>query len=123
MLPSENPPQMAVDEALAAGRMDVSLGIRMQVVMPVLGSPPYDAIGARITKSVLVSIAFANLRFTWAFTTWLTERLSKFINKCFRWIGDTCFDSLDEEAPTTQDSSAGDRDNGCALLQRHYDHP
>ena len=39
MLPSENPPQMAVDEALAAGRMDVLLGIRMQVVMPVLGSP------------------------------------------------------------------------------------
>jgi len=44
VLSSENPPDVTVDEAFVTGRMDVLFSIGMQMVMPVFGSPPEDAL-------------------------------------------------------------------------------
>jgi hypothetical protein len=44
MLAREDPADMAVDEALVPRRVDVELGVRMQVVVPVLGGPPENAL-------------------------------------------------------------------------------
>jgi hypothetical protein len=41
---SENPTDMAVEKPVLPRRMDVLLGIRMQVVLAVLGSPPKNAL-------------------------------------------------------------------------------
>ena len=44
MLASENPADMAVDEALMARRMHVVFGVRMQMVVPMFGGPPQHAL-------------------------------------------------------------------------------
>src|SRR6266700_133508 len=44
VLSREDPADMTVDEAPLPGRMHVSLGIRMQMVMPMFGSPPQNAL-------------------------------------------------------------------------------
>ncbi len=44
MLAREDPPHMAIDKSLVAGRMHVGLGVRVQVMMPMLGGPPQHAL-------------------------------------------------------------------------------